>query len=239
LNQRPQFPKLRLCLRTEEKPLPVSQSKFISLAEAAKLTGYHQDYLGQLARAGKLNAQKIGRNWATTLEAVKLLDPQIVVPESHAETLIEEPKIETNVETPGVSLAEHQALQEELKSLKADILKREEEQKHDQIYTRKSSFEEEARTELLPTLPVAVPSTDATDEVFSKDMKAEVLPKKDNKVLNDLKIATAVLFIAAFSVTAVTIIYFTYIGYVPPPVKNVANSIFHYDTEISGASNSR
>src|SRR3954470_2806013 len=83
----------------EEKPLPVSQSKFISLAEAAKLTGYHQDYLGQLARAGKLNAQKIGRNWATTLEAVKLLDPQIVVPESHAEKIIEEPKIETNVET--------------------------------------------------------------------------------------------------------------------------------------------
>ena len=43
---------------------------FLSLAQAAVITGYHQDYLGQLARAGKLPAQKIGRNWVTTIEAV-------------------------------------------------------------------------------------------------------------------------------------------------------------------------
>jgi excisionase family DNA binding protein len=39
---------------------------FLSLHEAAKLTGYHQDYLGQMARSGKLEAYKVGRNWQTT-----------------------------------------------------------------------------------------------------------------------------------------------------------------------------
>ncbi len=43
----------------------------ISLFEAAKLTGYHQDYLGQLCRAGKISAMKVGRNWYTTEQAVR------------------------------------------------------------------------------------------------------------------------------------------------------------------------
>ena len=46
---------------------------FLSLAEAAKLTGYHQDYLGQLARSGKLEATKIGRNWVTTQAGIEKL----------------------------------------------------------------------------------------------------------------------------------------------------------------------
>jgi excisionase family DNA binding protein len=37
----------------------------ISLSQAAKLTGYHEDYLGQTARLGELKAIKIGRNWIT------------------------------------------------------------------------------------------------------------------------------------------------------------------------------
>jgi excisionase family DNA binding protein len=43
---------------------------FLSLHQAAKMTGYHQDYLGQMARAGKLEAYKIGRNWQTTKAAI-------------------------------------------------------------------------------------------------------------------------------------------------------------------------
>lgn len=43
----------------------------ISLAQAARLSGYHQDYLGQLCRAGKLSATKIGRTWFTTESAVR------------------------------------------------------------------------------------------------------------------------------------------------------------------------
>ncbi len=47
-----------------------ADSVFISLAQAARMTGYHQDYLGQVARSGKLEAKKIGRNWVTTRKAI-------------------------------------------------------------------------------------------------------------------------------------------------------------------------
>ncbi len=43
----------------------------ISLAQAARLSGYHQDYLGQLCRAGKLQATKMGRTWFTTERSVR------------------------------------------------------------------------------------------------------------------------------------------------------------------------
>src|ERR1043165_1415695 len=42
----------------------------ISLAEASRITGYHQDYLGQLCRLGKLSGKKLGRNWTTTKAAL-------------------------------------------------------------------------------------------------------------------------------------------------------------------------
>ena len=45
----------------------------ISLSRAAQLTGYHQDYLGQLCRLGKLSAVKVGRNWFTFPEALNTL----------------------------------------------------------------------------------------------------------------------------------------------------------------------
>lgn len=46
------------------------EPKFISLAEAAKLTSYSQDYISLLCRQGKLRAEKLGRNWVTTKEWV-------------------------------------------------------------------------------------------------------------------------------------------------------------------------
>lgn len=45
--------------------------KYISLAEAAKITNYSQDYISLLCRQGKLKAQKLGRNWVTTREWVE------------------------------------------------------------------------------------------------------------------------------------------------------------------------
>ncbi|MDR3642738.1 MAG: hypothetical protein P4L74_03890, partial [Candidatus Doudnabacteria bacterium] len=44
--------------------------EFVSLAEASKITGYHQDYLGFLCRTGKLEGFKLGRNWVTTQQAL-------------------------------------------------------------------------------------------------------------------------------------------------------------------------
>ncbi len=53
-------------MNTNTNNEPIDPNEFISLARAAKLTGYHPDYLGQLARSGKLDSKKIGRNWVTT-----------------------------------------------------------------------------------------------------------------------------------------------------------------------------
>ena len=49
----------------------------ISLHEASKLTGYHQDYLGSLCRSGKLQGLKIGRNWVVSKQTLdEFLKPQ-------------------------------------------------------------------------------------------------------------------------------------------------------------------
>ena len=37
--------------------------EFISASAAAKLSGYHQDYIGQLARSGKVASRQIGNRW--------------------------------------------------------------------------------------------------------------------------------------------------------------------------------
>jgi len=48
--------------------MKTEESQFISLAAAAKMTNYSQDYISLLCRQGKLKAEKLGRNWVTTKE---------------------------------------------------------------------------------------------------------------------------------------------------------------------------
>ena len=62
----------------------------ISLARAAQLTGYHQDYLGQLCRMGKLEAIKIGRNWFTSSTALNSLAKPPTLAEEVAQEIIDE-----------------------------------------------------------------------------------------------------------------------------------------------------
>ena len=50
---------------------PSLDTEFISLADAAKLTPYSQEYMSLLARKGRLEAVKRGKAWATTTKAVK------------------------------------------------------------------------------------------------------------------------------------------------------------------------
>lgn len=50
--------------------MKTEESQFISLAAAAKMTNYSQDYISLLCRQGKLKAEKLGRNWVTTKEWV-------------------------------------------------------------------------------------------------------------------------------------------------------------------------
>lgn len=49
---------------------PLNREDLIPLSEAAAISGLSLKHLGLLARQGKLNARKIGRNWVTTREAV-------------------------------------------------------------------------------------------------------------------------------------------------------------------------
>ena len=42
------------------------KTRLISLPEAAKLYGFSPNYLGNLARKGRLKAQKVGTSWVTT-----------------------------------------------------------------------------------------------------------------------------------------------------------------------------
>ena len=43
--------------------LEIQGQKYISSKRAAKLTGYAPDYVGQLARGGKVDATRVGRSW--------------------------------------------------------------------------------------------------------------------------------------------------------------------------------
>ena len=47
------------------------KDRLISLTEAAEIYGFNADYLGQLARRGRLKAQKVGWMWITTPEDVE------------------------------------------------------------------------------------------------------------------------------------------------------------------------
>jgi len=48
-----------------------SLKNVISLNQAAKISGYTQDYLGYLIRKGEIKGVKKGRAWFTTVEDVK------------------------------------------------------------------------------------------------------------------------------------------------------------------------
>lgn len=50
-----------------------SKEKFITLKEAAEISGYAPDYVGQLIRGGKLEGKQVFSNvaWVTTEEAIR------------------------------------------------------------------------------------------------------------------------------------------------------------------------
>jgi len=52
-------------------PSKVKSSKYFLLSEIAKHTPYTEKYLNLLSRHGKIDAHKEGRNWVTSIEAVK------------------------------------------------------------------------------------------------------------------------------------------------------------------------
>ncbi len=91
-----------------------SDQELISLAEAAKLTPYSQEYISLLARRGKLLAWKKGRNWCTTREAVQsYLDKQTKDAAEKLErhqVVLESSKPEIKEVKPGIILSPEQLL---------------------------------------------------------------------------------------------------------------------------------
>ncbi|MBK7916867.1 MAG: helix-turn-helix domain-containing protein [Chloroflexi bacterium] len=47
------------------------KTRLISLPEAAELYGFSAKYLGNLAKKGRLKAQKVGTSWVTTPQNVE------------------------------------------------------------------------------------------------------------------------------------------------------------------------
>tara|TARA_B100000745_G_scaffold155423_1_gene101797 strand:- start:1997 stop:2980 length:984 start_codon:yes stop_codon:yes gene_type:complete len=47
----------------EDSGMLLDGVEYIATAKAAELTGYTQDYIGQLSRSGEIQAQKVGRRW--------------------------------------------------------------------------------------------------------------------------------------------------------------------------------
>ena len=43
---------------------------YVSAARAAEITGYHQDYVGQLARSGKILSRQVGNRWYVDREGI-------------------------------------------------------------------------------------------------------------------------------------------------------------------------
>ena len=60
-----------LALWIDALKIPTKDEEYISLAEASKFCPYSQEYLSLLARKGKLDSIKLGRNWVTTRKAVE------------------------------------------------------------------------------------------------------------------------------------------------------------------------
>ena len=52
--------------------LYLSGKKYISARRAAEITGYTSDYVGQLCRAGKIDATMVGRGWFISQESILL-----------------------------------------------------------------------------------------------------------------------------------------------------------------------
>ena len=49
----------------------LDKDRLISLPEAAEIYGFSANYLNELARKGRLRAQKVGTSWVTTPRAVE------------------------------------------------------------------------------------------------------------------------------------------------------------------------
>jgi hypothetical protein len=70
-NYRPDRP-LNAVQQNPESLITFDGKDYISASRAAKMTGYHQDYVGQLARSGTILARQVGNRWYVDRDAISL-----------------------------------------------------------------------------------------------------------------------------------------------------------------------
>jgi excisionase family DNA binding protein len=46
-------------------------NNFVTLKEAASISGYHPDYIGALVRSNKVKGKKVGKNWYVSRKEVQ------------------------------------------------------------------------------------------------------------------------------------------------------------------------
>lgn len=85
----------------------LSNRKYVTTKRAARVTGYAQDYVGQLIRSGKLKATKVGKAWFVAEDEVLKLagKPDALQSPDRALAVLEskrlvESKVSVNVEYP-------------------------------------------------------------------------------------------------------------------------------------------
>lgn len=61
---------INISYNSEMKTLVVDGVEYTKASEAAKTNGYTTDYVGQLCRAGKVDAQLVGRSWYVNVETL-------------------------------------------------------------------------------------------------------------------------------------------------------------------------
>ena len=57
-------------IEAADRPMTLNGRDFVSTAEAASITGYHVDYVGQLAREAVVSAENVGGRWFVDKEAL-------------------------------------------------------------------------------------------------------------------------------------------------------------------------
>ncbi|MFI5260398.1 MAG: helix-turn-helix domain-containing protein [Candidatus Paceibacteria bacterium] len=68
----------------------IEEKKYVSSKQAAKITGYAKDYIGQLCREGRVPARLVGRSWYVLESAIQ--DHRFGTPESEPESVPVQPE---------------------------------------------------------------------------------------------------------------------------------------------------
>lgn len=73
----------------------LSNRKYVTTKRAARVTGYAQDYIGQLIRSGKLKATKVGKSWFVAEDEVLKLagKPEAIQGPDRALAVLESRKV--------------------------------------------------------------------------------------------------------------------------------------------------